>query len=106
MTNFRTLALTALSGGLIAIGSSMALAQSANNSDNTSPGISGHGTGCSNAPTSDSGAGTGGDTNCMDNASKQINNTNTNTYNSNGTMDNSSTQPAGGTSANNPDNTT
>jgi hypothetical protein len=52
MTTFRNLALITLSGGLIAIGSSMAFAL---DSDNTSSGESGHGTGCSNAPISASG---------------------------------------------------
>jgi hypothetical protein len=37
-----------LSGGLIALGSSVAIAQSVNNIDNTTPGMAGHGTGCSN----------------------------------------------------------
>jgi hypothetical protein len=87
MKNFRTLALTALSGGLIAIGSTMAFAQTANNSDNTSPGESGHGTGCSNAQTAGSGIGTGGDTNCMGSASKTMNSTDGTT--TNGTMNNS-----------------
>ena len=44
----RNIAITALSSGLIALGSSIALAQSMSNADNTSPGESGHGTGCSN----------------------------------------------------------
>ncbi len=46
--NVRTFAISTLSGGLIALGSTMALAQQVNNIDNTSPGESGHGTGCSN----------------------------------------------------------
>jgi hypothetical protein len=46
--NMRTLAVSVLSSGLIALGSSVAIAQSVNNIDNTSPGESGHGTGCSN----------------------------------------------------------
>ena len=45
--NMRTFAISILSGGLIALGSSMAFAES-NNIDNTSTGESGHGTGCSN----------------------------------------------------------
>ncbi|HVY99008.1 MAG TPA: hypothetical protein VHA35_05880 [Dongiaceae bacterium] len=73
MKNLRTLALTAVSSGLIAIGSSMAIAQTVNNYDNTSPGESGHGMGCSNAQTSAGGGGAAGDTNCMGNASKTIN---------------------------------
>jgi len=43
--NARTLAVSILSSGLIALGSSIAIAE---NIDNTSPGESGHGTGCSN----------------------------------------------------------
>ena len=39
MTNFRILALTALSSGLLAIMSPKAVAQSVNNPDNTTPGI-------------------------------------------------------------------
>jgi len=46
--NVRTFAVSFLSSGLIALGSSVALAQSINNIDNTSPGESGHGAGCSN----------------------------------------------------------
>ena len=79
MKNIRTLALTALSSGIIAIGSTMAMAQTANNSDNTTPGESGHGTGCSNGQTAGSGVGTGGDTNCMGNVSKTMNSNGTNT---------------------------
>ena len=60
MTKFRTLALTAISSGLIAIGSSMAIAQTTNNSDNTAPGESGHGMGCSNGQTAGSGVGNAG----------------------------------------------
>ena len=45
--NMRTVAISMLSGGLLALGSSMAFAES-NNIDNTSTGESGHGTGCSN----------------------------------------------------------
>jgi len=108
MTNFRTLALTALSGGLIAIGSSMAIAQSVNNPDNTTPGMSGHGTGCSNAQTAGSGLGTGGDTNCMGNVSKQMNSDGT--YSKTGTDNNSSdtsnTNSNGNVITTNPDNTT
>jgi hypothetical protein len=47
-STLRSIAITALSSGLIAIGSSLAIAQTVNNIDNTSPGESGHGTGCSN----------------------------------------------------------
>jgi hypothetical protein len=46
--NMRTYAVSILSSGLIALGSSVAIAQSVNGVDNTSPGESGHGTGCSN----------------------------------------------------------
>ncbi len=100
MKNFRTLALTAFSTGLIAIGSSMAIAQSANNSDNTSPGESGHGTGCSNGQTAGSGVGTGGDTNCMGDVSKTMNNNGTK-----GTYDPNSTNNSN-VITNNPDNST
>ena len=44
--NMRTLAVSILSSGIIAFGSTIAVAQ--NNADNTSAGESGHGTGCSN----------------------------------------------------------
>ena len=84
MKNFRTLALTALSSGLIAIGSTMAVAQTVNNSDNTSPGESGHGTGCSNAPSSANGSGVGGNVNCHGTISNTVpNSTYTNSSNSN-----------------------
>lgn len=46
--NMRTFALAMMSGGLLALGSSIAIADSVNNIDNTTPGASGHGTGCSN----------------------------------------------------------
>jgi hypothetical protein len=46
--NMRTFALSMMSGGLLALGSSLAFADSANNIDNTSPGEAGHGTNCSN----------------------------------------------------------
>jgi len=46
--NMRTFAVSMLSSGLIALGSTMAIAQSVNGIDNTTPGESGHGTGCSN----------------------------------------------------------
>lgn len=46
--NVRTFAISLLSGGLLALGSSVAIAQTVNNIDNTSPGETGHGTGCSN----------------------------------------------------------
>jgi hypothetical protein len=46
--NARVFAVSMLSTGLIALGSSLAIAQSVNNIDNTTPGESGHGTGCSN----------------------------------------------------------
>jgi hypothetical protein len=45
--NMRTYAISILSGGLIALGSSVAFAQGGN-VDNTSTGEAGHGTGCSN----------------------------------------------------------
>jgi hypothetical protein len=46
--NVRKFAVSMLSGGLIALGSSIAIAQTVNNIDNTTPGESGHGTNCSN----------------------------------------------------------
>jgi len=46
--NMRTFTLSVVSGGLLALGSSMAIADSVNNVDNTTPGMAGHGTGCSN----------------------------------------------------------
>jgi hypothetical protein len=46
--SMRTFAVSILSSGLIALASSVAMAQSVNNVDNTSPGESGHGTNCSN----------------------------------------------------------
>jgi hypothetical protein len=48
--NMRTFALSMMSGGLLALGSSIAFADSVNNVDNTTPGESGHGTNCSNHP--------------------------------------------------------
>jgi hypothetical protein len=114
MTNFRTLALTALSGGLIAIGSSMALAQSVNNPDNTSPGESGHGTGCSNAHTMGSGVGAGSSnstTNCYDSGNRSINSSNMNSKTQGGSSDMNTNEPSSNTlptnsAAPNPDNTT
>jgi hypothetical protein len=103
MKNIRTLALTALSSGIIAIGSTMAMAQTVNNSDNTSPGESGHGTGCSNGQTAGSGVGTGGDTNCMGNASKTMNSDGTYNTGTTGTDMNSSTSTTNPPVAN-PDN--
>jgi hypothetical protein len=44
--NTRTLIISVLSSGFLALGSAVAIAQ--NNNDNTSPGEAGHGTGCSN----------------------------------------------------------
>jgi hypothetical protein len=44
----RTLAISMLSGSLLALGSSVAIAQTVNNIDNTTPGAAGHGRGCSN----------------------------------------------------------
>jgi hypothetical protein len=46
--NTRTFAISLLSSGLLALGSSVAIAQTVNNIDNTTPGMAGHGTGCSN----------------------------------------------------------
>jgi len=105
MKNFRTLALTALSSGLIAIGSTMAVAQTVNNSDNTSPGESGHGTGCSNAPSSASGGGTTGNVNCHGTISNTVPNSNYNTGTS-GTTDMNSNSSNGNVITTNPDNST
>ncbi|MES1152685.1 MAG: hypothetical protein ABUL54_12355 [Dongia sp.] len=108
MTNYRILALTALSSGLLAIGSTMAVAQSVNNPDNTTPGMSGHGTGCSNGQTAGSGLGTGGDTNCMGNVSKQMNSDGTYSKTGDGTTgtDMNSSNSNGNVITTNPDNTT
>jgi hypothetical protein len=46
--NVRKFAVSILAGGLIALGSSVAMAQTVNNIDNTTSGESGHGSGCSN----------------------------------------------------------
>ena len=46
--NMRTFAVSILSSGLLALGSSVAFADSVNNIDNTTAGESGHGAGCSN----------------------------------------------------------
>jgi len=47
-TNMRRFAISMLSGSLVALGSTLAMADGVNNNDNTSQGESGHGTGCSN----------------------------------------------------------
>src|SRR5689334_11944818 len=103
MTNFRTLALTALSSGLIAIGSTMAIAQTVNNGDNTSPGESGHGTGCSNAASAAGGGGTTGNVNCHGTISNTVPNTTYDNGTTGADMNNSSN---GNVITTNPDNST
>jgi len=103
-SNLRTFALMALSSGVIAIGSSMAVAQTVNNSDNTSPGESGHGTGCSNAPSAAGGGGTNGNVNCHGTISNTVPNSTTTGTGTTGTdMNNSSN---GNVITTNPDNST
>jgi hypothetical protein len=102
MTNFRTLALTTLASGLLALGSATAMAQTVNNGDNTTQGESGHGTGCSNAPSAANGGGVSGNVNCHGNTSNTMQN-----GSSDGTTGTDMNSGAsGGVITTNPDNST